>query len=442
MEAKNPTGKEAAEFASENRCEEGLIQGKKDKRQCFCPVDKAQEHVTDSSSRCGEIAKFIEAEKGSGSDQLETDHELRRCESLRTQAEQCCTNPASCMKRGDLVEPESPRPGEAIHKYCKRMRDAGDPNKNSNANAAAVCTSAYSKCQSECQKAAHRYDGSYAAPKLREIVQSCAGMQSQAQLLGGQGLESGAASFGGHLCSEESISMDELQRREAERVQTRARRENEDSTPPTESEGFFGGLARYLDLNPTTQKPKSDSSPALAPTPAPTAPRAAAPVHRPSAQPTGRFEPESSGATSHLSAARARNPGKTVFPGQQFYRPPAGMAVYEPASASAGPTGMRPSAVTSLARVGSVATSPGQVAKEGKQKGSASAVQAGGVGGFAAMSNRAPASHTVHAFPDRAAGAAPLSRDADIHGRHTNIFDVVSDIMNEKCSAGELFDCR
>lgn len=121
-----------------------------------------------------------------------------RCDQSAQRAAQCCNNPASCI--ADSGMPTGPAPGQGLNEYCQQMRAMGASGGQTNESAGAVCYRSYNACASTCDGLAAGYTGQV-ADTLRQTAQGCRGYQSRVVALGNQGLSAQTSGSGGDICN-------------------------------------------------------------------------------------------------------------------------------------------------------------------------------------------------------------------------------------------------
>ena len=120
------------------------------------------------------------------------------CDRAAQRASQCCNNPASCMT-GSTVQP-GPAPGQGINEYCQQLRAAGAMGGQENNTASGVCYQAYSNCVNSCEGMANGHSGQV-AQTMRATANACRGYQSQVSQLASQGLNSQVQGSSGDICN-------------------------------------------------------------------------------------------------------------------------------------------------------------------------------------------------------------------------------------------------
>lgn len=130
-----------------------------------------------------------------------SDYDKQRCSSLAQTAIRCCRNPASCMG-GTNGYGSGPAPGQSLAEYCEQMRRSGASNGTTNTTAGGVCYQRYTTCASTCEDFASTYpsDASY----FRGEAERCNDLAPLVAQLGTQGFNSQMASNGGDICNQMS----------------------------------------------------------------------------------------------------------------------------------------------------------------------------------------------------------------------------------------------
>jgi len=125
----------------------------------------------------------------------------QRCQSLSRRAFQCCQNPASCMT-GSAAQ-QGPAPGQGLNEYCEQMRAAGRASGTANQTAGGICYQAYQSCANSCDGMASGYSGQ-AAQQMRDAANGCRGLSSRVAALGNQSLDSHIAGGSSDICNRAS----------------------------------------------------------------------------------------------------------------------------------------------------------------------------------------------------------------------------------------------
>ncbi len=127
----------------------------------------------------------------------------QKCDQLARRASQCCNNPASCMT-GSAAQ-TGPAPGQGLNEYCQQMKAMGQQSGTSNNSASSTCYEAYSSCVTSCEGMAAGYSGQ-AAQLMTSAAQSCRSHESKVTQLATQGLTSQVSSADGDICKNVSSS--------------------------------------------------------------------------------------------------------------------------------------------------------------------------------------------------------------------------------------------
>jgi hypothetical protein len=121
-----------------------------------------------------------------------------RCNDLAQRAAQCCNNPSSCITDNGM--PSGPAPGQGLNEYCQQMRAMGAMGGQANESAGAVCYRSYDHCVRTCDNLAAGYSGQE-ANSLRQTAQACRRYESRVVALGNQGLGSQSSGSSGDICN-------------------------------------------------------------------------------------------------------------------------------------------------------------------------------------------------------------------------------------------------
>jgi len=124
--------------------------------------------------------------------------DTQSCDQLARRANQCCNNPASCMTNS--AASSGPAPGQGLNEYCQQMRALGQSGGQSNNSASGTCYQAYNRCATSCDGMASGYSGQV-AQTLRDTANGCRMLQSRVSQLASQGLDSQASGSAADLCN-------------------------------------------------------------------------------------------------------------------------------------------------------------------------------------------------------------------------------------------------
>ncbi len=485
-------------------CEGALRNGTKkpaNKQNCYCAQDPDEKFATNSDKQCDEIAKRVKENDYQNGDAQEDQLSLRQCEIRKAQADDCCADSKKCLSNTDLTPVMSP-PGEGISHACKTMRDRASENATANVNAGGACTQAYANCQAECESSAKKYPDGDQTPKIRQVAQSCKSLGQKAKQLGEQGVETLVSGYFGQNCEGLSQSADRDESGNKIPMPTPGPTPGNRAPPTTAPRD--GGDGRYVNttqgddilqrnlagpggggddpyareelsapimFTPTYDRPRPGPSlnalAAVMPGPqlggAHSAPlgggaaRGSAPVGAAGFTPANAepavlnriYIPGNRGALVPASAGG----GKTAagMPGA----PVNGLA---PASAggrpgeAGGKIAAQSLAGKGVALANAAAPANGNTVKELNPLGKAASM--GGPGGMAAMSatgggtarDVAGSGSLKDYLPggshDPRTGIGGAARPSqEIHAKHVNLFEVINEVMSEKCQLGELYDC-
>ncbi len=124
--------------------------------------------------------------------------DTQSCDQLARRANQCCNNPASCMTNS--AASSGPAPGQGINEYCQQMRALGQSGGQTNNSASGTCYQAYNRCATSCDGMASGYSGQV-AQTLRDTANGCRMLQSRVSQLASQGLDSQASGSAADICN-------------------------------------------------------------------------------------------------------------------------------------------------------------------------------------------------------------------------------------------------
>ena len=100
---------------------------------------------------------------------------------------------------GSTVQ-QGPAPGQGINEYCQQLRAAGAMGGQENNTASGVCYQAYSNCVNSCEGMANGHSGQV-AQTMRSTANGCRGYQSKVSQLASQGLNSQVQGSNGDICN-------------------------------------------------------------------------------------------------------------------------------------------------------------------------------------------------------------------------------------------------
>jgi hypothetical protein len=96
--------------------------------------------------------------------------------------------------------PTGPAPGQGLNEYCQQMRAMGAAGGQANQDAVSVCYNAYTSCTKSCENLANSYSGQ-PAQIMRDAANTCKGFQSKVVQLGNQGFNAQTSGGSGNICS-------------------------------------------------------------------------------------------------------------------------------------------------------------------------------------------------------------------------------------------------
>lgn len=448
---KTPDNRQSPRVRAANTCEAGLVQGRSDQRQCFCPNDRDQRYSTNSASQCGQIARYLSSDKTNDQDSQDDEYLFRRCENLSRQADNCCANPASCMSAAELAPLERLKEA-SIRAAGKKGRGDFRDNGQANVNAGAVCTRSFSTCVSECEADSQKFTNAGTTARFYQVINHCKGLKARAQALGAQAMESFTSSFEGQNVKGLSQAEDDAENPSqaaalaASRSAARARLDaakrdpEKDILRKTMPSGDPSAEASedewYADDPDSADEYKGPwyanySNPAaggaggagaVAETRAAYQPGS---IYRPSYSAGSNFRPSSYSATAAYT-------GTSAYSG-------AAQAETDRAIQPASVNGRRPSSTGRTTRsYGTMSVGGGtdgevaDTAADEEKKKLAEAAAKSPLRQYLPGGTKDPRMHT----------AALDTKAPVLHGKHVDLFNAISERFYEKCDQGELLDCR
>ncbi len=154
--------------------------------------------------------------------QQQASQDLQACGQLQTKAKNSCSGsqssanqPAPPAQNGTAEQNRA-----SMQAYCQQLNQAGGGNMNANQNAGANCYSGYSSCTGTCGEMADKYNQllsncsgcdsrqiyEQTLGELRNRVSTCEGYSSLLSQMGSQGLASGSSSGAAAACQEMSAA--------------------------------------------------------------------------------------------------------------------------------------------------------------------------------------------------------------------------------------------
>jgi len=478
----------------QNNCETGLVPGKQNPGQCYCPVDAKEVHATSSFKLCDDVAKKLKEAEAQAQDGNEVEVSLRQCEAAQAHAETCCANPERCMS-GLSLNPDLTVQDGGITRSCQQQREKAAENGRSNVTAGGVCTQAHASCQITCTTNAKKHNQAESAKKMQKISQACEQLSQKARTMGDQAMESSVGGYGGQNCKGVAQSSDETEAEERiVRAQQARERGQQDDSPPGATPRERTHPVSYGPTGEILQRPLGSTDPGgedpyALDAPGETNPfrpvydsRPVAPVSDSvaawSASPSGGGPRSVTISTAEVPGApvagaagfsEAGGPavlnrtyipynrgatGPAIAPAQQALRP---AAVAGAADGRATASGLRAASVRDPKTGKLVPASLN--AKEKDKDGTVKEVDpkgqtgsTGGSGSFGTMSLKGGVARDVASgsLKDYLPGGAKdphtnmmgaARAHKEIHAKHVNLFEVINERMVEKCELGELLDC-